>query len=276
MTSPRKRQDSVGVAPPAADWLIAADGVGVKRAGRWLIHDVDLEARRGEIVTLIGPNGGGKTTLVRVLLNLIAPDAGSVRRKAGLSVGYVPQQVQIDAVLPLTVHRLMTVTARHSRDQVAAALRETGIEQLIDRPVQVLSGGEFQRVLLARAVLRKPDLLILDEPVQGVDYAGEAALYQLISEIRDRLGCGILMISHDLHVVMAATDRVLCLNHHVCCTGAPADVTQDAEYRRLFGPRAVEAYALYQHAHDHDHDLAGEVMPVAPEAEGSEQSRRDA
>ena len=276
MTSPHASHKSVGSATLGGDWLVAADGVGVKRAGRWLIHDVDVEVRRGEIVTLIGPNGGGKTTLVRVLLALIAPDAGSVRRKAGLSVGYVPQEVQIDPVLPLTVRRLMTVTARHSRDEVASALRQTGTEQLIDQPVQVLSGGEFQRVLLARAVLRAPELLILDEPVQGVDYAGEAALYKLIGEIRDRLGCGILMISHDLHVVMAATDRVLCLNHHVCCTGAPADVTQDAEYRRLFGPRAVEAYALYQHAHDHDHDLAGHVVPAAPEGEGTEQSGRDA
>jgi zinc transport system ATP-binding protein len=242
--------------------LIQATGLGIKRGGRRLIHDVDLSVLPGEIVTLIGPNGGGKTTVLRALLGLIEPDVGEVRRRAGLTVGYVPQQVQIDTVLPLTVARLMTSTRRFPRPEVIAALAETGVERHVDHPVSSLSGGEFQRVLLARALLCRPDLLVLDEPVQGVDYAGEATLYKLITDVRHRFGCGVLLVSHDLHVVMAATDRVICLNHHVCCTGAPKEVTRDAEYRRLFGPRAVEAYAIYRHAHDHDHDLAGKVVSV--------------
>jgi zinc transport system ATP-binding protein len=249
-------------APAPADGgpLAALEGVGVSRDGRWLIHDIDLEVRAGEIVSLIGPNGGGKTTLLRVVLGLIAADAGSVARRPGLSIGYVPQRVAIDPVLPLTVARLMTLTMRRPRAEVAAALADTGVEAVIDQPVQSLSGGELQRVLLARALLRAPDLLVLDEPVQGVDYAGEAALYALIAGIRDRFGCGVLLVSHDLHMVMAETDRVVCLNHHVCCTGAPNDVTRHAEYRRLFGPRAAAAFAVYRHRHDHEHDLAGEVV----------------
>jgi zinc transport system ATP-binding protein len=231
----------------------------VRGGGRWLVHDIDLDVRRREIVTLIGPNGGGKTTVLRALLGLIAADAGTVERAAGLAVGYVPQRLDIDAVLPLAVARLMTLTAPRRRDEIARALAETGVEEVIDQPVQELSGGEFQRVLLARALLGRPDLLVLDEPVQGVDFAGEAALYELIGGLRRRFGCGILLVSHDLHVVMAATDRVLCLNHHICCTGAPREVAEHAEYRRLFGARAVEAYALYHHTHDHD--LAGGVVP---------------
>jgi len=241
--------------------LVAARGIGVRRDGRWLVHEVDLEVGRGEIVTLVGPNGGGKTMMLRVLLGLIRPDAGRVERQAGIRIGYLPQRVQIDPNLPLTVARLMTAMARHPRAAVLAALAETGVEALVDQPVQSLSGGEFQRVLLARALLRRPELLVLDEPVQGVDYAGEAAMYALIASIRGRFGCGVLLVSHDLHMVMAETDRVICLNHHVCCTGTPRDVTQHSEYRRLFGPRALAAYAVYQHAHDHEHDLAGGVVP---------------
>lgn len=243
-------------APP----LVAAHGIGVRRDGRWLVHDIDLEVRHGEIVTIVGPNGGGKSMLLRVLLGLVRPDAGHVERPQGVRVGYLPQRVEIDPILPLTVARLMTATARPGRDAVLAALAETEVEDLFDQPVQHLSGGEFQRVLLARALLRRPDLLVLDEPVQGVDYAGEAALYGLIARLRERLGSGVLLVSHDLHMVMAATDRVICLNHHVCCSGTPKDVTQHSEYRRLFGPRAVAAYAVYRHAHDHEHDLAGDVV----------------
>jgi len=242
--------------------LVTAKRLGIRRGGRWLVHDIDLSVNAGEIVTLIGPNGGGKTTVIRALLGLLQADAGSVELARDVSIGYVPQKMQIDRVLPLSVRRLMTMTGRHSQDDVRAALARTGVEKLVDRPVQQLSGGEFQRVLLARALLRTPDLLILDEPVQGVDYSGEAALYELIAEIRDSTGCGILMVSHDLHVVMAATDRVVCLNQHVCCTGVPSDVARHSEYRRLFGPRAVEAYAIYQHDHDHAHDLHGDAVPI--------------
>ena len=241
--------------------LAAAAGIGVFRGGRWLLHDVDLSVSADEVVTLIGPNGGGKTTLVRALLGLIRLDAGRVKRRSGLRVGYLPQRFSVDRTLPLPVHRLMTLTGRHGRAEIVDALAETGVADRLGAPVQALSGGELQRVLLARALLRKPDLLVLDEPVQGVDFAGEASLYELIGAIRRRHGCGVLMVSHDLHVVMAATDRVVCLNQHVCCAGPPDEVDAHPEYARLFGPRAARAFAVYPHDHDHGHTLAGEVVP---------------
>lgn len=256
----RLRGRRIGAAPVNAPPLVALKGVGVERAGRWLVHDVDLLVHEAEIVTLIGPNGGGKTTIVRALLGLVEPDAGTVERRRHLRIGYVPQRLGIDATLPLSVERLMCATMRHSRDDVRGALEMTGVAARIDQPVQHLSGGEFQRVLLARALLRRPELLVLDEPVQGVDYAGESALYELVQHIRERLGCGVLLVSHDLHIVMGATDRVVCLNQHVCCTGAPRDVRHHTEYRRLFGARAASAFAVYEHAHDHDHSLGGQVL----------------
>ena len=242
--------------------LLDARGVGVRRGGRWILHEVDIAVARGEAVTLIGPNGAGKTTLVRVLLGLLAPDAGTVRRSAVASIGYVPQRVHFDPTLPLTVRRLMTMTARRPDEAIEEALAETAVGHLLDARVSDLSGGELQRVLLARALMRLPSLLILDEPVQGVDYTGEAELYDLIGGIVKRRGCGVLMVSHDLHIVMAATDRVVCLNRHICCTGAPQEVVGHDEFRRLFGPGAASAAAVYRHSHDHVHDLAGEVAPA--------------
>lgn len=243
--------------------LLAGEGIDVAFGGNPVLAGVDVEVAADEIVTLIGPNGAGKTTLVRVLLGLLRPDGGTVSRRQGLRIGYLPQRLPVDPVLPLTVARLMTLTVRRSRDAVLSALTETGVAHLIDAPVQALSGGEFQRALLARALVRDPELLVLDEPVQGVDFAGEAALYRLIGDIRRRRGCGVLMVSHDLHVVMAATDRVICLDRHVCCDGAPETIGRHPEYARLFGPDAARAYAVYAHHHDHAHALSGEVVEAA-------------
>ncbi len=237
--------------------LIKATNIGVRRSGRQLIEHVDLSVSRGEIVTLIGPNGGGKTTLVKTVLGLEVADEGTLERAPGLRVGYVPQKFHLDWTMPLTVARLMTLTMRASRAQVAAALAETGVAHLVKAQVQALSGGEMQRVLLARALLREPHLLVLDEPVQGVDFAGEIELYELISTIRRNRGCGVLLVSHDLHVVMREADRVVCLNRHVCCSGVPHRVANSPEYRTLFGPRAAQAVSVYQHHHDHDHALDG-------------------
>ena len=244
---------------PAGKPLVEAHGIGVRRGGRWLIHGVDIAVAGGEVVTLIGPNGAGKTTLVRVLLGLLDPTVGTVRRDRDASIGYVPQRVQFDPTLPLTVARLMTLTSRRPVEAVVEALEETAVRHLLAARVSDLSSGELQRVLLARALLRLPNLLVLDEPVQGVDYTGEAELYELVATIVERRGCGVLMVSHDLHIVMAATDRVVCLNHHVCCTGAPLDVVGHDEFRRLFGPRTASGAAVYRHVHDHVHDLAGAV-----------------
>lgn len=250
------------IKPPLAEGF----GIGVYRGRRWLLRDVDIAVSSGEVVTLIGPNGGGKTTLVRALLGLIRLDTGQARKRPGLRVGYLPQRFAVDRTLPLPVHRLMTLTARHSIEAIVAALAETGVDRLVAAPVQSLSGGELQRVLLARALLTDPDLLVLDEPVQGVDFSGEAALYELIGGIRRRRGCGVLMVSHDLHVVMAATDRVVCLNQHVCCAGRPDEVDTHPEYTRLFGPRAARAFAVYPHHHDHGHALSGDVVPLGESA----------
>lgn len=262
---------------PGPRLLVGARGLGIFRAGRWIVRDIEIEVSAGEIVTLIGPNGGGKSTTAKALLGLIAPDAGVVERVAGLKVGYVPQRFQIDVTLPLDVDRLMTLTQKHDRQTIHAALERVNAGHLAGRAIRHLSGGELQRVLLARAIVGAPDLLILDEPVQGVDYAGEIALYELIGKIRDELGCGILLISHDLHIVMAATDRVVCIEGHVCCSGPPGHVLSDAAFQRLFGQRGAQSLAVYRHHHDHVHDGHGHIKPLsdadAPEAGGPDDAR---
>ena len=232
--------------------LIEAQGIGVRQGARWLVRGVDLSIGPGEIVTLIGPNGSGKSTTVKALLGIIETAEGRLQSRADLRIGYVPQSLAIDRTMPLTVRRLMNLTGRHDRAEIERALDEVGIASLAERPVQQLSGGEFQRALLARALVRRPQLLVLDEPVQGVDFAGEIALYELIHDIRERLGCAILMISHDLHIVMRQTDRVVCLNGHVCCSGTPQAVVTSPEYRALFGARAAAALAIYRHDHASD------------------------
>jgi len=244
--------------------LISARGILLSRGGRTLLQDVDIDVAPGEIVTLIGPNGAGKTTLVRVLLGILLPNRGEVKRKAGLGVGYVPQRLEVDRSIPLTVARFVALGRRASAAEIERALTEVGALPLLERQLTELSGGELQRVVLARALVRSPELLVLDEPVRGVDYAGEAELYTLIGRLRSERGFGVLLVSHDLHIVMAQSDRVICLNHHVCCSGVPHSVAQHPEYARLFGPQASRAIGLYQHHHDHSHDLAGAPRPSPP------------
>lgn len=239
--------------------LIRLDGVAVSFNGQTVLDDVQLSVQPGEIVTLIGPNGAGKTTLVRVVLGLLQPERGSVRRTPRLRIGYMPQKLHVDATLPLSVLRFLRLVPGVDRKRALAALAEVGAEQVIDSPLQSISGGEMQRVLLARALLREPQLLVLDEPVQGVDVAGQAELYRLISRLRERHGCGVLMVSHDLHLVMSATDQVVCLNRHVCCSGHPEQVSGDPAFIELFGQDA-KSLAVYHHHHDHDHDLHGGVV----------------
>ncbi|CDM42855.1 zinc ABC transporter ATP-binding protein ZnuC [Ectopseudomonas oleovorans] len=242
-----------------SDALIRLDGVAVSFNGQPVLDNVQLSVQPGEIVTLIGPNGAGKTTLVRVVLGLLQPERGSVRRTPRLRIGYMPQKLHVDATLPLSVLRFLRLVPGVDRKRALAALAEVGAEQVIDSPLQSISGGEMQRVLLARALLREPQLLVLDEPVQGVDVAGQAELYRLISRLRERHGCGVLMVSHDLHLVMSATDQVVCLNRHVCCSGHPEQVSGDPAFIELFGQDA-KSLAVYHHHHDHDHDLHGGVV----------------
>ena len=240
--------------------LIGARGIRIERSGRVLLEDVDVDIHRGEIVTLIGPNGAGKTTLVRALLGLERSDKGEIRRSAHLRVGYVPQRFDVDRALPMTVERfLMLGHSGISALRVSAVLQEVGAVRTAKSQLTTLSGGELQRVVLARALLADPTLLVLDEPVRGVDYAGEAELYALIGRLRDTRGLGVLLVSHDLHVVMAQSDKVICLNRHVCCSGVPETVAQHPEYVRLFGAEAARSFALYHHQHDHRHDLSGDA-----------------
>ncbi len=239
--------------------LVTLENVGVRRAGRWLVRGIDMSVSKGEIVTLIGPNGSGKSTIAKLVLGIIAPDEGRLGAPVGLRIAYVPQKISIDRNLPLKVDRFMQLTGRMDRQRMVGALARTGIDHLLDAQIHNLSGGEFQRVMLARAIARAPDFLVLDEPVQGIDYSGEIMLYKLIATIRDELDCAVLLVSHDLHVVMAATDRVVCLNGHICCTGTPQAVADSEEYRQLFGIDADPALALYAHRHDHTHGADGRV-----------------
>ncbi|HIJ83892.1 MAG: ABC transporter related protein [Magnetococcales bacterium] len=228
--------------------LLAAREVDYHLGGRKILDRVNLQVHSGEIVTLVGPNGAGKTTLLKVLLGIHPSHPPQVWRKPGIRLGYVPQNISVDSVLPLTVSRFLKL-GRESMGAIMETLELTGVVHLHDAPVHGLSGGEFKRMVLARAMLGRPDVLVLDEPVQGVDYAGEIELYRLIGTLRDRFGWGVLLVSHDLHIVMGATDRVVCLNHHVCCTGKPDHVSNHPEFKELFGDHVVKSLALYHHRH---------------------------
>ena len=239
-------------------FLVKLDNTGVFQNNKWLVKGVSLKVERGKIVTLIGPNGSGKTTTAKIALGLYKNIQGKVE-KFTKKIGYVPQKISIDWTLPIRVLDFMLLTQNLSDDEINTALNLTGVEHLKNNNLRNLSGGEFQRVLIARAIAKKPDLLVLDEPVQGVDFKGEIALYELIKTISDKLNCGILLISHDLHMVMTATDHVVCLNGHVCCSGSPLDVAKNNEYKALFGEKASQILTTYQHKHDHVHSDEGEI-----------------
>jgi zinc transport system ATP-binding protein len=240
--------------------LISLSGIGVRVGHEDILTGIDLTVSSGEIVTVIGPNGAGKTTLIRVALALVKPDRGTVERREGLRIGYMPQSLSIDRTLPLTVERLLRLGAGTPQEDIERTLETVGVAGARRKQVHDLSGGELRRALLARALLRRPQLLVLDEPAQGVDVVGQADLYNLIGEMRDEYGCGVLMVSHDLNLVMSATDHVICINHHLCCAGQPEAVGRDPAFTALFGDRVAGALALYHHEHDHDHGLAGEVV----------------
>jgi zinc transport system ATP-binding protein len=233
--------------------LIAADHICVRFGATEVLHDVSLSMAAGEIVTILGPNGSGKSTLLRALLGIVPVAAGRILRQAGLRIGYVPQRLMVDRTMPITVRRFLSLPVRVSDAAAGEALKRVGMEPHAGEQMTTLSGGQLQRVLLARALLGDPQLLMLDEPTQGLDQQGEAAFYRLIEEVRRDTGAAVLMISHDLHVVMAASDRVICLNGHVCCEGTPRVVSNAPEYRALFGLGTQGALALYRHEHDHEH-----------------------
>ncbi|MBT4113387.1 ATP-binding cassette domain-containing protein [Candidatus Pelagibacter bacterium nBUS_33] len=238
--------------------LVELNKVGFKQNNKWLVEGVTLKVEKGKIVTLIGPNGSGKSTTAKIALGIYKNIEGSVEKFTN-KVGYVPQKISIDWTLPLRVYDFMLLTEDIKDEAIEEALTLTGVTHLKNENLGNLSGGEFQRVLIARAISKKPELLVLDEPVQGVDYTGEIALYELIKKISDTLNCGILLISHDLHTVMTATDHVVCLNGHVCCSGTPMDVAKNNEYKTLFGEQASQILTVYEHKHDHVHSDEGRI-----------------
>ena len=238
--------------------LVKLENAGVYKSSKWIVRGISFEVNNGQIVTLIGPNGSGKTTTAKMILNILNADEGLVTNNTN-KMAYVPQKINIDWTMPLRVIDFMKITSSISNAQITEALMLTGVERLLYDEVHNLSGGEFQRVLIARAVAKKPELLILDEPVQGVDFNGEIALYNLIKKISDKLNCGILLISHDMHFVMSATDHVICLNGHICCSGTPSSVIKNPAYIKLFGEHNAETLSYYQHHHDHSHNNDGSV-----------------
>ena len=238
--------------------LVKLENTGVMLNNKWLVKGVSLEVKKGKIVTLIGPNGSGKSTTAKIALGIYKDIDGEVEKYTN-KIGYVPQKIIIDWTLPLRVNDFMVLTENLKEETINKALSLTGVIHLKDKNLGDLSGGEFQRVLLARAISKKPDLLVLDEPVQGVDFTGEIALYELIKKISEKLNCGILLISHDLHTVMSATDHVVCLNGHVCCSGSPIDVAKNNEYKALFGEQASQILSRYEHRHDHIHTNEGDI-----------------
>ena len=238
--------------------LVKLKNAGFRQNNKWLVKGVSLEVKKGKIVTLIGPNGSGKSTTAKIALGIYKTIDGEVEKYTS-KIGYVPQKISIDWTLPIRVHDFMVLTENLSDEAINEALSLTGVIHLKNKNLGNLSGGEFQRVLLARAISKNPELLVLDEPVQGVDFTGEIALYELIKKISDTLDCGILLISHDLHTVMSATDHVICLNGHVCCSGTPIDVAKNNEYKALFGEQASQILSRYEHRHDHVHTSEGEI-----------------
>lgn len=235
--------------------LILLDNVSVEIKHQKILHNVSLSINTNQIVTLLGPNGAGKSTLVKVILGLMPYTSGKITRLNNLTIGYVPQSIKLNPTLPITVKRFMLLNKQLNNNNILNILSMVKAEYLIDKSMHQLSGGELQRVLLAQALAKRPQLLILDEPTQGVDVNGQVLLYDLISSAKKQFNCGILMVSHDLHLVMAKTDEVICLNHHICCSGTPASVSNDPEFISLFGQQGASQIAVYKHHHNHQHDL---------------------
>lgn len=240
--------------PP--EMLLRAKDISYSRGGNLILDRVSFDLMRAQITTIIGPNGAGKSTLIGIVNGLVDQFSGEIERAPGLRIGYLPQKVYVNRLMPLNVERLMQLTRRVNQAEVDAALKQTEVAYLKHRQVQSLSEGELKRVLLARTTLGNPDLIVLDEPTAGVDVTGEVKMYELIGEFRNRLQCAVLMVSHDLHLVMSKTDQVLCLNRHLCCSGLPESVAQHPEYQALFGQHAGESLAVYSHHHDHVHDVS--------------------
>lgn len=234
--------------------LVDVQQVGLTLQNRTILQDINLRVQRNEIVTIIGPNGSGKSMLIRVILGLVQPSTGAVQLESGIRIGYMPQNLALESLMPLTVQRFLMLAPRATAEKCARLANELNIEHILQTPVNSVSGGERQRTLLARALLNDPELLVLDEPAQGIDINGQAALYEFIAVKREQLHCSVIMVSHDLHLVIAGTDQVICLNQHICCSGRPEVITKHPEFINIFGQHLANSLALYTHKHDHEHD----------------------
>jgi len=256
-----------------ASHLIRLKKISLTIDKREILREVSLDILPESVLTIIGPNGAGKSTILKIILGLQRASSGEIQRQPQLQIGYVPQKFSLDPLLPLTVERFIRLGKSEKKFSLAEILAEIGISHLQKDNMQQLSGGELQRVLLARALLGEPELLVLDEPAQGVDVLGQSELYQLLAQLKYSRGCSVLLVSHDLHLVMASSDKVLCLNRHVCCSGHPEDVSRHPEYLQLFGsdfsPRGVDGLAIYTHSHDHCHDhFSTESPKTEPDKHG--------
>ena len=256
--------------------LLSTQQLELKFGNSTVLHNIDFSISSGEIVTIVGPNGSGKSSLLKVLIGSLSPSSGTVKKVSGLRIGYVPQRLDLERILPITVRRFFDLPHKVSTLQVQQVCQRIDVSHLLEQAMTELSGGQLQRVLLARAVLNEPDILVLDEATQGLDQQGSANFYQQIESLRNDLGCAVLMVSHELHVVMSASDRVICLNGHVCCEGAPDTVSSKPEYRALFGTGTQGTLALYRHVHDHSHENHDHHEPAADPAGSSTDSKGDA
>ena len=242
--------------------LLKTNNVCFSIGKRQILHNISFQIIENQIVTLIGPNGAGKSSLVKIVLGLLKPSSGTVTLRNNIRIGYMPQQLHIADTMPVTVKKFLQLAIHANDDLIIQALTQVGVHSLLDYQIHSLSGGELQRVLLARALIQKPQLLVLDEPAQGVDINGQAELYRLITDIRNQNNCGVLMVSHDLHLVMSATDEVICLNQHICCHGHPEQVSLDPAYLELFGKQQADTLAVYTHHHNHNHELGGDIQKM--------------
>lgn len=242
--------------------LIQFDKVSLEANGQHIVQDITFEIKKPEIITLLGPNGAGKTSLVRLLVGLESPTQGSITRHPNLCIGYVPQQLSLKKSLPLTALRFLQAGKKSSEQQIKDALRLAQAEHLIHKSVQILSGGERQKLLLARALLGAPDLLVLDEPMQGIDLHGQEELYSLLYDLQRQQDISIFLVSHDLHIVMSESNHIMCLNKHLCCSGSSEEIQSNPEFLKMFGLESAAHLAIYTHRHDHHHGF-NKTTPLA-------------
>ena len=239
--------------------LISATNVSVLKNQKSILKNIDIKINKNDFITIIGPNGAGKTMLLKCLMGFYKPNFGEIQKKDKLKIGYMPQSINIINTMPMMVKNFITVRKKYDDISFKQVISEVDISQLVNKQLSVLSGGEMQRVLLARSLLNNPDLLVLDEPAQNLDISGQLSFYKLIQEIYFKRNISILMVSHDLHLVMVSTKKVLCLSNHICCSGKPQQVAKDPEFISMFGKDMANMMAVYQHT-NHRSDIDNHLM----------------